>query len=85
MLIPTVKANNPVVGTLYFDPVSSAMTVWNGKVWKVVTNEILYCSLCKKADWSHAPYDMFDEINHPFFNNNLEYLEWASERQPAKR
>ncbi len=35
------------------------------------------CSLCKKVHETHPwAKDFYD---HPFFNNNLEYLEWLSE------
>jgi len=78
-LIPTQKPNNPIEGMMCFDPASHAMTVWNGTSWKVVNMEIEYCCLCKKADYDHEPYSIQD-VGHPLFHNNLEYLEWKNEQ-----
>ena len=75
MLIPSTQPNKPLVGMTYFDKFTNTMKVFDGAVWKIVSMTIEYCCLCKKADYDHEPYSIQD-VGHPLFHNNLEYLEW---------
>jgi hypothetical protein len=79
MFMPTQKPSKPLEGMTYFDPTTNMMTVWDGKIWKTISTVVQYCCLCKKADYDHEPYSIQD-IGHPLFHNNLEYLEWKYER-----
>jgi len=50
------------------------VTVYNPR--GVVSMSLLECSFCKVDEYTHAN----QVVDHPFFRNNLEYLEWASEQ-----
>jgi len=39
-----------------------------------------FCVKCKLSDWDHDKWIAPDDA-HPFFNNNLEMLEWLYEQK----
>lgn len=62
--------------------------LYNGgfEVWGTTTGRIpeRYCIYCKAAQTGHMAYSDDYSDGHPFFNNNLEYLEYESIRRGIK-
>lgn len=59
------------------DMVDAMMYSYN--VWGTVTARIRTCCKCKKIHEQH-PWAQ-DYYDHPFFNNNLEMLEWECQKR----
>ncbi len=60
-----------VIGQVFHD--GKTMYCYSGREWKPIDSNIKYCILCKAA--IHPV-----KVDHPFFYNNLEYLEFKSGR-----
>lgn len=69
------KADGTCEPFAIYEDVGMAIRYGTGVV-KVILDE-RFCSYCKISDYTHDQMVWGKGmIEHPFFNNNLEYLEW---------
>jgi len=89
------KLNGAKLDMIVFDEVASMTSEQEKHLEKIMRLATMYgtktgrfssaperiCSYCKHEQFGHQPYTDEYSDGHPFFNNNLEYLEWLSERK----
>jgi len=65
----------------HLEKIMRLATMYGTKTGRFYSMPERYCTYCKHAQTGHMPYVDEYSDGHPFFNNNLEYLEWESERR----
>ena len=57
--------------------------VWGTFNWGTKTGRVpeRYCTYCKFPKLSHEAYSNTYSDGHPFFNDNLEFLEWKCKKR----
>lgn len=70
---------NPAIGEIIYDKIAHAFQVYTGQNYFTIdiTKE---CVLCHVEIFKHDT-----AIDHPFFENNLEILEWKSEQADKRQ
>ncbi len=75
---PTQKPEKPLIDDVVYDKTLSKFMIYRGATFNwVYIDELvphLDCTLCKVSILEHQGQ------GHPFFKDNLEYLEWAYEQ-----
>ena len=72
------QPSKPATGTVYYDPAVDKLRAYDGIKWIYIDEmaPLTYCAICKVEFFEHAA-----TIDHPFFKNNLEYLEWCCDNR----